>query len=93
MKLYPFVIGMLVAAGLAVVATLYSGGSWWLALLMGIATLVLAQVLYVALLVAMARLSGATAKSALARGGLLAAFSRRSGIGKGAANTSSAPEE
>ncbi len=93
MKLYSFVIGMLVAAGLAVFATLYVGGSWGSAVLMGIATLVIAQVLYVALLVVLARLSGAGASNALQRGGLMAAFSRRSDIGKGAANTSSAPEE
>ncbi len=93
MKLYSFVIGMLLTAGLAVLATVYTGGSWGSALLMGLATLVLAQVLYVGLLVVMARLSGVGASSSLARGRLMAAFSRRSDIGKGAANTSSAPEE
>ena len=58
MNFFLFVIGMLTAAILATGATLLLGGSVILALAMGGATLVIAQLLYVVLLLSMAWLSG-----------------------------------
>lgn len=58
MNFFLFVIGMLTAAILAMGATLLLGGSVILALAMGGATLVIAQLLYVVLLLSMAWLTG-----------------------------------
>ena len=58
MNLFLFVIGMLAAAIATIVATLVLGGSVMLALTMGFVTLVVAQLLYVLLLLITARMSG-----------------------------------
>jgi len=58
MNIFFFVIGMLATAIIATGATLLLGGSVLLALAMGGATLVIAQLLYVVLLLSTAWLSG-----------------------------------
>ncbi|NJS39373.1 MAG: hypothetical protein HC783_10500 [Rhodobacteraceae bacterium] len=96
MKLYPFVIGMGVAAILAILWTLSVGGSWVAAVLMGVGTIVLAQVLYVVLLVVLARNSGA--ENPVSKRGLQAWFSRPpklgdTPLGNGSVNPSSPSED
>lgn len=93
MKLFSFVIGMFAAAVCAVVATLALDGSWVLALVMGLVTLVAAQVLYVLLLVLLARTADDKHDTSWTKAGAKALFARRSDLGKSAANRPTGTEE
>lgn len=67
MNFFLFVIGMLTTAIIATGATLWFGGSVFLALIMGVATLLIAQSLYVILLLAMAWFSGSKKRAEWAK--------------------------
>lgn len=91
MKLTSFLIGMLAAATAAAIATLSFGGSLLAALGMWFLTLLVAQILYVALLVGMARFSGAPKHAGWQEAGAQPVFSRPNDLGEGAGGRSSGP--
>lgn len=91
MKLSSFLIGMLAAATAVAIATLSFGGSLAAAVAMWFATLLVAQILYIALLVGMARFSGEAKHAGWQDSGVQPAFSRTNDLGEGAGGRSSGP--
>lgn len=93
MKLSSFLIGMLAAAFGSVFVTLALGGSWMLAVVMCITTLVVAQILYVLLLVLMARWPGAGKKAPWPAARARAFLGRGIDLNKTTTKNSAGPDE
>ncbi len=92
MKLSSFLIGMFVTAGATAIAVLALGGSLIFAVAMWFAALVVAQLLYTALLVAMARFAGDGQHTAWADGGAQGVFAHQGDFAKPVRERSGSPK-
>lgn len=92
MKLTSFVTGMLGSAGLCGVVILVLGGTWMQALVMGIVTLVVAQVLYIALLLVLARTPGEGQRATWPEAGSKGLLVSQPDVGKNTVKRSSGQE-
>lgn len=91
MKLSSFLVGMFATATAVAIATLTLGGTLLGAVMMWFATMMVAQLLYVALLVAMARFSGQGDYGCWQDGGATSVFSRQGDLSDTAVKPTSGP--
>lgn len=92
MQVFVFILGMLAATGLAGVGTLLLGGSSGMAVAIAVATLVTLQVLYVVVLLVMARMRRLGREPGHRKTGTKTSLTTQLEIGGGATNRSSGPQ-
>jgi hypothetical protein len=92
MKLSSFIIGMSASACISGFAAFAVSGSSMLALAMFGVTLVVAQILYVALLVAMSRMNGIGQTASWPEASAQAIFSHQTDLGESRIKRSSSPK-
>lgn len=91
MKLSSFLVGMFATATAVAIGTLALGGTMIAAILMWFATLVVAQLLYVGLLVTTARASGQRQTTCRQEGGETSVFSQKGEVADNAVKHSAGP--